>query len=127
MCIRDSILRDSGLINNVWTGSIHDVAVALSGNSALFSWLAEATARPLPLLYNFGAVLIGLFYGYLPFMVLPLYSTCPVSYTHLDSLLRSSKFQFLRHPAQPHPLQRPSPRHARLHLSLIHISVLPGS
>ena len=29
----------------------------------------------LPLLYNFGAVLIGLFYGYLPFMVLPLYST----------------------------------------------------
>ena len=69
------ILRDSGLINNVWTGSIHDVAVALSGNSALFTWLAEATARPLPLLYNFGAVLIGLFYGYLPFMVLPLYST----------------------------------------------------
>ena len=69
------ILRDSGLINNVWTGSIHDVAVGLSGNSALFTWLAEATARPLPLLYNFGAVLIGLFYGYLPFMVLPLYST----------------------------------------------------
>jgi spermidine/putrescine transport system permease protein len=69
------ILRDSGLINNVWTGSLHDVAVGLSGNSALFSRLAEATARPLPLLYNFGAVLIGLFYGYLPFMVLPLYST----------------------------------------------------
>ncbi len=69
------ILRDSGLINNVWTGSIHDVAVGLSGNSALFNWLAEATARPLPLLYNFGAVLVGLFYGYLPFMVLPLYST----------------------------------------------------
>ena len=69
------ILRDSGLINNVWTGSIHDLAVALSGSSSLFNWLAEATARPLPLLYNFGAVLVGLFYGYLPFMVLPLYST----------------------------------------------------
>ena len=70
------ILRDSGLINNVWTGSIHDLAVALSGSSGLFNWLADATARPLPLLYNFGAVLVGLFYGYLPFMVLPLYSTC---------------------------------------------------
>ena len=69
------ILRDSGLINNVWTGSIHDLAVALSGSSGLFNWLADATARPLPLLYNFGAVLVGLFYGYLPFMVLPLYST----------------------------------------------------
>jgi len=69
------ILRDSGLINNVWTGSIHDLAMALSGSSSLFNWLAEATARPLPLLYNFGAVLVGLFYGYLPFMVLPLYST----------------------------------------------------
>ena len=42
------ILRDSGLINNVWTGSIHDLAVALSGSSSLFNWLAEATARPVP-------------------------------------------------------------------------------
>jgi spermidine/putrescine transport system permease protein len=68
------ILRDSGLINNVWTGSLHDIAVALSGASPLFNWIAEATSRPLPLLYNFGAVLLGLFYGYLPFMVLPLYT-----------------------------------------------------
>ena len=30
---------------------------------------------PLPLLYNDGAVLLGLVYGYLPFMVLPLYAT----------------------------------------------------
>lgn len=29
---------------------------------------------PLPLLFNTGAVLIGLVYGYLPFMVLPLYA-----------------------------------------------------
>src|SRR6267378_2513832 len=31
--------------------------------------------EPLPLLYNNGAVLLGLVYGYLPFMILPLYST----------------------------------------------------
>ena len=30
---------------------------------------------PLPLLYNNGAVLLGLVYAYLPFMVLPLYAT----------------------------------------------------
>jgi spermidine/putrescine transport system permease protein len=30
---------------------------------------------PLPLLYNDGAVLLGLVYGYLPFMVLPIYAT----------------------------------------------------
>ncbi len=31
--------------------------------------------EPLPLLYNDGAVLLGLVYGYLPFMVLPIYAT----------------------------------------------------
>jgi spermidine/putrescine transport system permease protein len=31
--------------------------------------------EPLPLLYNYGAVVLGLVYGYLPFMVLPLYAT----------------------------------------------------
>jgi spermidine/putrescine transport system permease protein len=50
------LLRDSGLINTVLqsAGIIH---------------------RPLPLLYNSGAVLLGLVYGYLPFMVLPIYAT----------------------------------------------------
>jgi spermidine/putrescine transport system permease protein len=33
------------------------------------------THSPLPLLYNDGAVLLGLVYGYLPFMVLPIYAT----------------------------------------------------
>ncbi len=49
------LLRDTGLINTALmaTGLIH---------------------QPLPLLYNAGAVLIGLVYGYLPFMVLPLYA-----------------------------------------------------
>jgi spermidine/putrescine transport system permease protein len=50
------LLRDTGLINTV--------LMALG-------W----TREPLPLLYNFGAVLVGLVYGYLPFMVLPLYAT----------------------------------------------------
>ena len=50
------LLRDTGLINTVLhaLGFIHG---------------------PLPLLYNNGAVLLGLVYGYLPFMVLPIYAT----------------------------------------------------
>ena len=49
------LLRDTGLVNTALqkTGIIHD---------------------PLPLLYNTGAVLLGLVYGYLPFAVLPLYA-----------------------------------------------------
>ncbi len=50
------LLRDTGLINTVL------VSVGL-------------TAGPLPLLYNDGAVLVGLVYSYLPFMVLPVYAT----------------------------------------------------
>ena len=50
------LLRDTGLFNTVLQalGIIHG---------------------PLPLLYNDGAVLLGLVYGYLPFMVLPIYAT----------------------------------------------------
>ena len=50
------LLRDTGLINTLLQklGLIH---------------------APLPLLYNDGAVILGLVYGYLPFMVLPLYAT----------------------------------------------------
>ncbi|MBP6015111.1 MAG: ABC transporter permease [Candidatus Promineofilum sp.] len=68
------ILRDSGLINNFWSITLHEQAVRLAGVSPLFDWLAAATSQKLPLLYNFPAVLLGLFYGYLPFMVLPLYT-----------------------------------------------------
>lgn len=50
------ILRDTGVINN------------------LFLTLGLIT-QPLPLLYNQGAVILGLFYGYLPFMILPLYAS----------------------------------------------------
>src|SRR5437588_7025469 len=50
------LLRDTGLINTALEklGLIHN---------------------PLPLLYNDGAVILGLVYGYLPFIVLPLYAT----------------------------------------------------
>ncbi len=50
------LLRDTGLIN-----------------SALLA--AGLVHQPLPLLYNEGAVFVGLVYGYLPFVVLPLYAT----------------------------------------------------
>jgi spermidine/putrescine transport system permease protein len=50
------LLRDTGLINTVLE-SLH------------------FTRQPLPLLFNDGAVILGLVYGYLPFMVLPLYAT----------------------------------------------------
>jgi spermidine/putrescine transport system permease protein len=50
------LLRDTGLVNTL-----------------LFS--AGLIREPLPLLYNHGAVILGLVYGYLPFMVLPIYAT----------------------------------------------------
>ncbi|HEX6387004.1 MAG TPA: ABC transporter permease, partial [Anaerolineae bacterium] len=68
------ILRDSGIINNFWTITLHDLAVQLADNAALFAWLATVTENKLPLLFNQPAVLLGLFYGFFPFMVLPLYS-----------------------------------------------------
>jgi spermidine/putrescine transport system permease protein len=50
------LLRDTGLINTALQ-SLHLIR------------------EPLPMLYNDGAVILGLVYGYLPFMVLPLYAT----------------------------------------------------
>jgi spermidine/putrescine transport system permease protein len=50
------LLRDTGLLNSV-----------------LLS--AGVIREPLPLLYNAGAVLLGLVHAYLPFMVLPLYAS----------------------------------------------------
>jgi spermidine/putrescine transport system permease protein len=50
------LLRDTGLINALLQG-MHIISA------------------PLPLLFNTGAVILGLVYGYLPFMVLPLYAT----------------------------------------------------
>lgn len=50
------LLRDTGLIN-------------------VFLQSIGVVRSPLPLLYNDGAVILGLVYGYLPFMVLPIYSS----------------------------------------------------
>lgn len=50
------LLRDTGLINTV----LHAIG---------------AIREPLPMLYNDGAVILGLVYGFLPFAVLPLYAT----------------------------------------------------
>jgi spermidine/putrescine transport system permease protein len=50
------ILRDEGLANG-----------ALKGVGLI--------SQPLPLLYNDGSILLGLIYTFLPFMVLPIYST----------------------------------------------------
>jgi spermidine/putrescine transport system permease protein len=50
------ILRDKGLINSL----LMQIGII---------------AQPLPLLFNQNAVILGLFYGYLPFMVLPLYAS----------------------------------------------------
>ncbi len=47
-------------------------------DTGLFNTMLQALGlirEPLPLLYNDGAVILGLVYGYLPFMVLPLYAT----------------------------------------------------
>jgi spermidine/putrescine transport system permease protein len=49
------LLRDTGLINSTLE-SLHVIR------------------DPLPLLFNTGAVILGLVYGYLPYMVLPLYA-----------------------------------------------------
>ncbi len=50
------LLRDTGLINTALQ-ELHIIS------------------QPLPLLFNTGAVILGLVYGYLPFSVLPLYAT----------------------------------------------------
>ena len=68
------LLRDTGLINNIWTITLHEQATMLAGSSSFFAWLAEITSSPLPLLFNQGAVFMGLFYGFFPFVVLPMYS-----------------------------------------------------
>jgi len=52
--------------------------IFLQRDTGLFNTTLQALGiirAPLPLLYNDGAVLLGLVYGYLPFMVLPIYAT----------------------------------------------------
>ncbi|MCC7153859.1 MAG: ABC transporter permease [Bryobacterales bacterium] len=71
------LLRDTGLINTL-----------------LIS--AGIVREPLPLLYNYGAVVLGLVYGYLPFMVLPLYAALE----RIDSNLLEASSDLGAHPWQ---------------------------
>jgi spermidine/putrescine transport system permease protein len=70
------ILRDAGLINTFWTGSLHDTLLYLSNIVPLPVWepLLHATANPLALFGTDWAIIIGLVYGWLPDMVLPCYA-----------------------------------------------------
>lgn len=68
------ILRDSGIINTFWTGALHEWTGQLAAQWPVFTGLTAVTQNELPLLFNQPAVFLGLFYGYLPFMVLPLYT-----------------------------------------------------
>jgi len=70
------ILRDQGIINTFWTGTLNYWFVAME---AAASWLPmegliEATSNPLPLFGTDLAIVIGLVYGWLPDMVLPCYA-----------------------------------------------------
>ncbi|MBC8249283.1 MAG: ABC transporter permease [Anaerolineales bacterium] len=71
------ILRDQGLINTFWTGSLHAGLLHLSSLVPLPIWepLLHATAHPLALFGTDLAIIIGLVYGWLPDMVLPCYAT----------------------------------------------------
>jgi len=69
------ILSDEGLLNQFWTVHLHGATVWL--NHALgggLGPLANATARPLSLLYTEWAVIIGLVYGWITDMTLPCYA-----------------------------------------------------
>ena len=68
-----AVLRTNGVINQSFEW-LHGVAVLVG--------IPVGTFEPLPLLYNKGAVIIGLVYVHLPFMILPLYAA-------LDRLDRS--------------------------------------
>jgi spermidine/putrescine transport system permease protein len=58
------LLRDTGLVNSLLMK-------------------AGVISEPLPLLYNWGAVVLGLVYAHLPFMVLPLYAALERQEPHL--------------------------------------------
>lgn len=70
------ILRDQGLINTFWTGSLHAGLQQLSSLVPLPIWepLLRSTAHPLALFGTDLAIIIGLVYGWLPDMVLPCYA-----------------------------------------------------
>ena len=91
------LLRDTGLVNTV-LARLHLIR------------------EPLPLLYNDGAVLLGLVYGYLPFMVLPLYAALE----RLDPALEEAAADLARargRPSGASPCRWPRPASAPVRCS----------
>ncbi|MEO6608723.1 MAG: ABC transporter permease [Aestuariivirga sp.] len=79
------ILRDHGLVNELLVGT-------------------GVVSSPIALLYNNGAVLLGLVYSFLPFMVLPIYSTLERMDTRLIEAshdLYAGRIQTLRNVVWP--------------------------
>lgn len=77
------LLRDNGLVNQ---------------------WLGALGLGPLPLLYNEGAILLGLVYANLPFMVLPIYASLEKLDPRLVEAaadLYAGRFAILRHVVWP--------------------------
>ncbi|MEW6716893.1 MAG: ABC transporter permease [Chloroflexota bacterium] len=70
------ILRDQGLINTIWTGTLHGWLISLSQvlPGLPLEGLIHLTTNPLPLFGTDLAIIIGLVYGWLPDMVLPCYA-----------------------------------------------------
>ncbi len=82
-----AVLRGNGHINSVlgWLWRLADQTLALAGLEG--HRLIGAQFTPLEILYTDGAVVIGLIYVHLPFMVLPLYA----AFDRLDrSLIEAS-------------------------------------
>ena len=57
------ILRDSGVINNFWTITLHEQALRLAGDSGFLRWLAASSESKLPLLFNHPAGRTGVVPG----------------------------------------------------------------
>ncbi|RME49783.1 MAG: ABC transporter permease [Caldilineae bacterium] len=68
------ILRDQGVINTLWTGHLHALALALANWGLPVGGLVQATTQSLPIFGTNLAIIIGLVYGWLPDMVLPCYA-----------------------------------------------------
>lgn len=70
------ILRDQGLLNNLWTGPLHSLLLQVATWARWEIWdpLLQSTSAPLQLFGTDLAIIIGLVYGWLPGMVLPCYA-----------------------------------------------------
>jgi spermidine/putrescine transport system permease protein len=99
-----AVLRTRGYVNFGLEG-LWDLA---SGGLALLGLGALPPFQPLELLYNNAAVVIGIVYVYLPFMVLPLYATLErLDRSYLEASLDLGAGQFRTFFSVVVPLARP--------------------